>query len=383
MSRLKLFHAALLLVLVIRAAGISTRVFGDEAPSWVKDLETVGYPTRLTENFSKTFGNPPTKLAFADPEHLVITFIFADPTPSEQEGYPASFSLRLHIVVLETKTGEVDARRDWPTANPNDGVIAGHDGKIVVRTGDRLTLYTTTLEAFRATDTTLERNPSEHLFGVFAAASGRFLLLEFSPSVQTDYSWMNADTLQKVYAFSENLSPSSISDKEIVGWKRVAPHETELVIRKPDAPGRVVPLSKYKSNRVVFVNQDTIAIEAGYSPMPLIRTDGSLIESITPLTHDFFSRVTPSAEGHRFAFTGSTIRNTSEILSPHQTWEYVRRVNVYDMPTRTFIGDVKVSHSERNEDFPLALSPNGSMLAFLDGKTLKLYRFPPAAESHR
>jgi hypothetical protein len=53
MSRLKLFHAALLLVLVIRAAGISTRVFGDEAPSWVKDLETVGYPTRLTENSRK------------------------------------------------------------------------------------------------------------------------------------------------------------------------------------------------------------------------------------------------------------------------------------------------------------------------------------------
>ena len=48
-------HAAILLVLVIWAAGSTTPVFGDEAAPWAKDLRTVGYPTRLTENFSKTF----------------------------------------------------------------------------------------------------------------------------------------------------------------------------------------------------------------------------------------------------------------------------------------------------------------------------------------
>jgi hypothetical protein len=117
--------------------------------------------------------------------------------------------------------------------------------------------------------------------------------------------------------------------------------------------------------------------------MPLIRTDGTFIESIVPAAHDFLSRVTPSAEGHRFAFTGSAIRNTSEILGPHQTWERVERVNVYDIPTHTFVGDVKVSHSARNQDFPLALSPNGSMLAFFDGESLKLYRLPLGEESHQ
>jgi hypothetical protein len=381
-TRLKVFHFPLLLVLVIWTAWI-TQVFGDGAASWTKDLRTIDYPARVTENFSKTFGSPPTSLVFADPDHVVMTFISADPgSPSEQAGRPDSFRLRLHAVVLESKSGEVDIKRDWPTPNPKDGVIAGHDGKIVVRTGDKLTLYDTTLKSLRETDTGLDRRAGERLFSVFSSPSGRFLLLEFTPGVQTEYSWMNADTLQKVHSFSENLTPSSISDEEIAGWKRDASPEIGFVIRKPNAPGRVLPLSKYKSDRVVFVNQDTLAVETGHSPMPLVRTDGKLIESIAPVTHDFFSRVTPSAEGRRFAFTGSKIRNTSETLSPHQTWEYVQRVNVYDMPTHTFVGDVKVSHSARNQDFPLALSSNGSMLALLDGESLKLYRFPLAAESH-
>jgi hypothetical protein len=176
------------------------------------------------------------------------------------------------------------------------------------------------------------------------------------------------------------LSAFTISDKEIIGWRQNSSRQTEVVIRKPEDEGRVINLSNYHSNKLVFINEDTFAIESGYSPMPLVRTDCTAIKSLTPPAHDYFSRITPSAEGRRFAFTGSRIRNTSEILSPHQTWEYVQRVNVYDMSTDTFIGDLRVSHSGRNDDFPLALSTDGSMLAFIDGGSLKVYRFPLASK---
>jgi len=193
---------------------------------------------------------------------------------------------------------------------------------------------------------------------------------------------MNVDTLEAVHSFSDSLYPESISDTEVVGWRVPASRPSELVIRKPDEPGRVIPLPNYHSNRVAFVKEGTIAIESGYSPIQLVRTDGTLVESITPHTHEFFTRITPSAEGHRFAFTGSRIRNTLEIFEPHQTSEYVQRIHVYDMPTGIFVGDVKVNHSARNQDFPLVLSPNGSTLAFVDGKSLKIYRLPPPTE-HR
>jgi hypothetical protein len=383
MARLRLLSVALLSVLAIRGTGATPQVPNAEVPSWVIDLSTLGYPTHPSENFSKTFGVAPARLAFADSEHLVVTFISSDPgTPSEREGRPDSFRLRLHIVVFESRTGEVDTKRDWPTPNPNDGVVAGHDGKFVVRAGDELTLYDTALKALKEIDTAPAHKPHRGLFSIYTSPTGRFLLLEFSPSIHTEYSWMNADNLWTVHSFSENLFALSISDSEIGGWRNTSSRQSEFVIRKPDEPGRVVALPNYRSNKVAFVSEDTIAIESGYSPMPLVRTDGTLIESITPQTHEFLSRVTPSAEGHRFAFTGSRIRNTSEILAPHQTWEYVQRVYIYDMPTHTFVCDVNVKHSARNQDFPLALSPNGSTLAFLDGESLKVYQLPPTTE-HR
>jgi hypothetical protein len=361
----------------------TTQVPNAEIPSWVIDLSTLGYPTHPSENFSKTFGVAPTRLAFADSQHLVVTFISSDPgTPSEREGRPDSFRLRLHIVVFESRTGEVETKRDWPTPNPNDGVVAGHDGKTVVRGGDELTLYDTALKPLKRKDTAPAHKPHRGLFSIYASPTGRFLLLEFSPSVHTEYTWMNADNLETVHSFSESLFRLSISDTEIGGWRNTPSRQSEFVIMKPDEPGRAIALPNYRSAKVAFVSEDKIAIESGYAPMSLVRTDGTFVESITPHTHELFSQVTPSAEGHRFAFTGSRIRNTSEILSPHETWEYVQRVYIYDMPSHTLVCDAKVKHSARNQDFPLAISPNGSTLAFLDGKSLKVYDLAPTAE-HR
>ena len=375
MARIRQLHLVLLLAVVICVAEVATQVSGAQAASWVKDLKTLGYPTHLTANFSKTLGSAPTKLAFADQEHLVITFVSADPNPSGQEGRPDSVSLRLHIIVLETRTGEVDAKRDWPTPNSGAGVIAGRDGKIVVRTGDKLTLYNTTLEALKRTD-------AKTSFKDFSSPSGRFLLLEFSSGIHAQFGWMNADTLEILSSFSDSLAAQTMSDTKVVGWKIPETRPIEMVVRTPRDSGRVINPLGSSPGTVAFVDEDTLAIGSGNSPIQLIRTDGTLLESITPHIHDFLNRITPSAEGHRFAFTGSTIRNASEILSPQQTWEYVQRINVYDVSTHNFVGEIKVNNSARNRDFPLALSPNGSMLAFLDGESLKLYRLPLIEDSH-
>jgi hypothetical protein len=383
MARLKLFLLVTPWVLVFSGIKATARVPGNDAPSWVKDLGTVGYPSHSSEKFSKTFGNPPTKIAFADPAHLVVTFISSDPdAPYEQEGRPASFRLRLHIVVVESRTGEVDAKEDRLTPNPNDGVVAGHDGKVVVRAGNKLTVFDTTLKVLQETDTAPGDKPKGGLFALFASPSGNFLLLEFSPGVHAQFTWMKADNLEMVHSFSDSLGPQTISDTEVAGRRIPGSRTSELVIRTPGGPERVINPLESGLAPVVFVRDDTLAVESGYSPIRLIRGDGTLIESVTPHTREFFSRITPSAEGHRFAFTGSTIRNTWEILKPRQTWADVQRVHLYDMSARTFLGHLKVSHSERDESFPLALSPNGAMLAFRDGQDLKLYRLPSGVELH-
>ena len=60
---------------------------------------------------------------------------------------------------------------------------------------------------------------------------------------------------------------------------------------------------------------------------------------------------------------------------------YVKRVLVYDIAAHSFICDLKVKHSARNQEFHLALSPNGSTLAFLDGESLNVHQLPVAAET--
>ena len=281
--------------------------------------------------------------------------------------------MRLHVIVFESKTGDVDAKSYWATPDPGDGVIAAYNGKVVIRCAHKLTLYNTKLEALKETD-------MAPAFVALSSLTGHFLLLGSSKSHDAEqsreFSWMNAETLETVHSFSDALSPVSISDTEIGLWRRLRPPEVEFVIRKPDEPGRVITVPGHGWLRVVFVDQDTLATEAGYFPITLVRTDGTLVETVTPNTHGLFSRVTPSAEGHRFAFTGSIIRNRSEIFSPNRPWEYVQRIHVYDMSTHSFVGDVKVHHSAKDQEFPLALSPNGSMLAFLDGKSLTVYRLP-------
>ena len=84
---------------------------------------------------------------------------------------------------------------------------------------------------------------------------------------------MNADTLETVHSFSDSLSPQTISDTDVVGWRIPASRPSELVIRTPDEPGRVIALSNnYLSNKVAFVREGTISIESGYSPIQLVRT---------------------------------------------------------------------------------------------------------------
>jgi len=189
MARLKLLSVALLSVLTIRDTELPPQVPRAEVPAWVIDLSTLGYPTHPSENFSKTFGVPPTTLAFADSEHLVVTFISSQPgTPSEREGRPDSFTLRLHVIVLEVRTGQVDTQQDWPTPNPNDGAVAGHDGRFVVRAGDNLRVYDTTLKVLKETDSAPGDKRNGRLFAVFTSAPAHFLLLEFSPGIHAHFN---------------------------------------------------------------------------------------------------------------------------------------------------------------------------------------------------
>ena len=371
-KRKKSAYVGLLFILVVIGVGTAAEVSkatGKDSASWEMDLKTLGYPACPSSSSSNRLGLPPTTLAFADSLHLVATFLSCG---------------RLYATVFDARNGRIEVKRDWPSKNVNDGVVTAHNGGIVIRAGSKLTLYSTTLEPQKEKDLdTISSRPGyAGSWGRFKSPTGRFVLFESFVNQGHEYSWMDADNLEFTYSFPDDLIPLGISDTEILGWKRNSAHEeAQLVIQKRDEKeGRVIRHSKYPPNDVVFVNETVFENGTSLFSMSLFQTDGTLIERIKSPAHDFPGRVTPSADGYRFAFTGSSVRNVLEILSPHEQWEYVQRVHVYDMSTRHFVGNVRVRHSTRNQDFPLALSPDGSRLAFFDGNVLKVYELPVAAK---
>jgi hypothetical protein len=192
-----------------------------------------------------------------------------------------------------------------------------------------------------------------------------------------EYTWTETEDLLAGPSFSDKFFSSSISDEQIVGWRPEIPAKEVLIFRKPDELGREIPFSGHHFRDVVFLNQSDLAVVDGYQPIQVIQTDGTRIETIKPPNHDWLSKATPSADGRRFVFTGSSIRNMLEIWEPQMQWEYVKRVMVYDLPTHQFVFNMKVKKSGRNDGFPLALSPDGSLLAFFEGTVLTVYRLPP------
>jgi hypothetical protein len=88
-----------------------------------------------------------------------------------------------------------------------DGVVAEHDGKVVVRAGNKLALYDRELAALKEIDTAGDES-NRSLFAVFSSPSGRFLLLEFGPGSKMDYRWIDADNLKTLHSFWEVFPPS-------------------------------------------------------------------------------------------------------------------------------------------------------------------------------
>jgi hypothetical protein len=349
--------------------------------SWTLDLKTLGYPTHPNRAYMERFGIEIPKLAFADSDHLVLTFLSADPVdpPVGPDG-ARSLALNLHAIVLDSKSGKTQFKRDWPNPNMNDGVVASHNARIVIHRGDLLTLLTTSLEFVKELDISPTRRPSVGgISRLFTSPTGRFVLLDSLRNNGWGFAWIDTENLQTIRTFFDQILTLSISDEEIVAWGSTKSEVDVLVIGKPEEARRIIPIPRHHPSEVRFINSDCLAIMDGNASIRLVRGDGTPIETIKPPARYFFGRATPSADGKRFVFTGSSYWNDLETPSSYKQHESVMRVMVYDLPTHQFICNLKVGHSGRNESFPLALSPDGSLLAFFDGAILKVYRLPPAS----
>jgi hypothetical protein len=115
-------------------------------PKWRTDLHVaVGGPLPRPPGggIIEVKAQPITSLRFADDDRLLATFVVGK--NSGESGLPrrgdADTPLQLRAIVLNGRTGQITALHDWPSDSRDAVVVATLAGKIVVKTGDEVSLY--------------------------------------------------------------------------------------------------------------------------------------------------------------------------------------------------------------------------------------------------
>jgi hypothetical protein len=309
---------------------------------WRVDMTNAGYPRHPSESFKNTFGSGMSGLSFLDGNTLIATFITSEPDTlrNQHEGRPDTFRLRLHAVVFEAATGTIQAQHDWPATNPNDGVIATFDEKIVIRTGDKINQYSSKLEFLRGLDVSLALPPEHRIFDFVVTPSGHFIQVKLLSRTGLDYLCVNADSFEVV------RSPSGASGSKV---QDCTGHEN--------------------------IRDEIIQFRYNDADAELLRGNGQPYCVLPVESRRYLSRPTFSSDGQRVALTAAVIHNVLELLGPYQ-WEYVRQVLVFDLQRCRLICEVEVKKSKKNQDSRLALSGDGSLLGIFRDGVVEIYRIP-------
>ena len=161
---------------------------------------------------------PHTTLQFTDSDTILVTFVTHNdkgvPSVATRDSSNEHSPLRLNAIFLDSATGRIRTKANWPTQTRLSGVIAAHGGKFVTRTGNELTLYGADLTPLRKTKLPTLR---EGDWGALSSPTGNSIL--FVPPSHTVglWLWVDAETLEITHSWQDNHSGDlAISDNRIV-----------------------------------------------------------------------------------------------------------------------------------------------------------------------
>lgn len=371
--------AILCTLILLQLATVTARASESESggkdppavPQWRFDLRQLGYPHRLSEYSRNRYHTPPATLAFADDKNLAVTFIDPDAEGARATNAQAEGPLRIYATTFDALTGEVRSKASWLTPNPNDGVVAAREGTLVVRSGNRLALRTPTWQRTKEIDVGMGRGTGEGLFSAYASPTGQSMLLELLAGRGRDYLWLETGSLRIVRTFSEGGGADTISDRQVAGEYDPSPSACEVRVGKPGERKSTIFKSDYCAIVPTFINDDLIAVVQGPC-IALLRSNGEILGGLEFHRKDYISRVTPSANGRRFAFTVSVIRNVWEIFGPQ--WEIPKRLLVYDVALGKWITEIRIKGYKKREEFSVALSPDGLLLATMTNGIVEVFK---------
>jgi hypothetical protein len=366
-------------------------------PLWQIDVRALGYtPWSVREGIETKVGVG--QICFRSDDQIIVTFVsHLIPETLPRRGQPdVSSNLRLHALFVDTKTGHLRATREWPTFSERSRIMPATDGKFVVITPDKLTLYSPEIQPLKELELPVGREATQNDWTAAPSPAGKYLLISYGPRTNENdpRGWVGAvekrelidtETLQVVRAWTEaaiRYFEAALDNGTIFFIGR----QGNPVIGLPEGPWRAAFLDWTPKNHpsdYVTVSDDAVL---GLRPLSLHKwcyslalTTGELLFTQELAEGEMLRLVSPSAGGKRFAMSVDKSKGGSDLLDIAPRW-FLRRVMVYDIPSRRWILALDGKRQDITSISGLGLSPDGSLLGLIneDG-ILQVYGIPDAS----
>lgn len=337
---------------------------------------------------------PDRSLTFLDNSTLAVSFpVFNPEAKLSTREHPGGASIVFHTALVDVHTGQVKGERNWGSVYLPHTMVGIRGGRLLVRTGDDLGIY--------SPDWKLEQHYQLASTGD-EYGSAR---VEVSPSGKTAYvisrEAPNRERVQilgdsngeQSFGFTVNSTGTdAISDSHFVFVlpedKQSAFFALSLKAMKGKSPRPPKPLS-YKGEgdcaRPVFVAGDLMVLAGLCHSILLLQADGGVLAKMKLGEPDLVHNVRASRDQPRFALLLSETRFAT--VPGEERTQVFRgaQVRVYEIDRqfdevgqrlklrKLFQRQLDIGNEEEHR-VDLALSPDGSLLALLNGWNLTVYR---------
>jgi hypothetical protein len=347
-------------------------------PNWQFDLRTVGYTgfSAKGEQWDLHFKIDP--VSFTSDNLVVVTFLTRIYTDElRRRAAPNESPFMLNAVFLDAATGQVRSTKQWPIRRPRAGIISSSDGRFLVVSWDRMSVYSTDFKLLHEFTVPLTFDGAAiNAWEFYPSPSGRSFVLELDQDKIAQYEWFTLDLAPVLHWADLFYRVRAISDTDlatVVG--NPPPLSNEVYIGHLRDPLRLLCRS---CGIPQFLDNETIALLQAHE-IKLLRTDGTFLSAIALKNDEWMAGryypLRPAATSTRFAFAvwahkgGSAFFDTSSHSVPE-------KVLVVDTLKQDAICAINASKQHIASLEGLGLSSDGSLVATLSDGIVRVWRIP-------
>ena len=330
---------------------------------------------------------PKTSLWFTDNDTVVATFVVQEggaakdgPRLSRRDALDQSSPLHLRTVFLDATSGKIKTTPDWPTKSRFASIVAAEGGKFVTQSANDLTLYAADLSQLRKAQLPSVDEPG---WRAQPSPSGRnilFIASDLRIRSAVRWIWVETDSLQVVKSWEEVQSGwVGISDDQIAMTRCVWFYDCEpnVEVKGLNTEWKTVASAdRHNMPHPQFVGDDLMVLLG--RKIEILRPNGEVVKNEdTPFEGCWWGGVYPAA--HRQRFVTPSCKATGRQFLDIGGREELKRILVYDAPFQgqPYVLDLEGSNVKGVS--LIALSPDGSKLAALNGESVCLFQLPPTS----